>query len=83
MERSAIGARMFHRFAMATFIFCGRLLVVVGVLWFFQRLIVDPKLDQAIVLGLLYGGGMVGLGKTFIRMGHLGRRLGPSDSRQG
>lgn len=70
---------LFHRFGMAVFVALGRLLIVAGVIFFFQRLIVDREVAPAIVLGLLYGGALIGIGKTFIRIGHLGRQLGPND----
>ncbi len=66
---------MIQRFGMAMFIAMGRLLFVVGILFFFQRLIIGRDIGPTILVGLMYGGGLCGLGTTFIKMGRLGRRL--------
>ncbi len=61
----------FERFGMWIFVGLGRLLVIVGVLAAFQRVIVEQRLVDAFVTGLLYGGSLIGFGTV---LGKLGRQ---------
>ncbi len=63
--------RALHSFTAWTMIFMGRILRIVGPLALIQQIVVNRELAVALIAGLLYGGGLFGLGVVLRRMGRL------------
>lgn len=63
--------RALQSFTAWTMIVTGRLLRIVGPLALIQQIVVSRELAVALIAGLLYGGGLFGLGVVLRRMGRI------------
>jgi len=61
----------FERFGMWVFVGIGRFLVIIGILAFYQRLVVEPRVSDALITAVLYGGSLIGFGTVLSKLGRL------------